>query len=143
MDVTEEGRLRAVEAELALIENMPLAQLRAVWAARWGDPPRFRSPDLLRRLIAWRLQAPLFGDLDLETKAVLRRRSTPRSPPPPAGSQLTREYRGVLHKVDVDVRAFRYQGRSYRSLSAVARVITGTKWNGPRFFGLRNSVTAP
>jgi hypothetical protein len=142
MDPDMDDRLRAIEVELRAVGTMPLNELRGLWATRWGQAPSLRSVDLLRSLIAWQLQAELLGGLDAETKTNLRRTSTPSPACPPAGSRLTREYRGVLHHVDVDERGFRYQGTSYRSLSAVARRITGTRWNGPRFFGLRNTTIA-
>jgi hypothetical protein len=132
----------AVEAEIRLIEAMSLHELRGVCLVRWGFAPRSRSADLLRYLIAWRLQAELFGGLDAETKVLLRRSTMPRATAPP-GSRLTREYRGVLHHVDIDDHGFSYHGQRYDSLSAIARRITGTRWNGPRFFGLRKSAAAP
>jgi len=87
------------------------------------------------------LQAELFGGLDAETKVLLCGSSMPRAKAPP-GSRLTREYRGVLHHVDVDEHGFSYHGQHYDSLSAIARQITGTRWNGPRFFGLREAAAA-
>lgn len=143
MDLTDNARADGVEAEIQRIEAMSLFELRELWAARWGLPPRFRSTDLLRRLIAWRLQVELFGGLDAETRTLLRRSSMPPTPGPPPGSRLTREYRGVLHHVDVAEHAFIYQGARYTSLSAVARKITGVRWNGPRFFGLRDAERGP
>ena len=141
MDLDQDLRTDTVEAEIRLIEHMPLPGLRAFWVARWGWPTMFRSVDLLRRLIAWRLQVELFGGLHAETQALLRLTSIPRPPGPAPGSRLTREYLGVLHHVDVGEHAFTYQGTRYRSLSAVAREITGTRWNGPRFFGLRDPAS--
>lgn len=120
---------------------MSLPDLRMLWMARWGVPPRFRSVDLLRRLVAWRLQAEHFGGLDAETKITLRRASMPPPPRPAPGSRLTSEFREVLHHVDVGEHTFIYQGICYASLSAIARAITGTRWNGPRFFGLRDGRT--
>ena len=143
MDSNETARSNTVEGEIRLIETMSLQELRAVWLARWGFAPRFRSADLLRRLIAWRLQAEVFGDLDDDTKILLRRTAIPQSTSPPAGSRLTREYRGKLHHVDVGEHVYTYQGTTYGSLSAIARQITGTRWNGPRFFGLRDAAAAP
>lgn len=140
MDLNEDARADTVEADIRLVETMSLSELRTFWTARWGLAPRFRSVDLLRRLIAWRLQVKLFGGLDADTKILLRRSSFPRPPGPPPGSRLTREYRGVLHHVEVGEHAFTYQGTSYRNLSAIARTITGARWNGPRFFGLRDAA---
>lgn len=122
---------------------MSLQDLRSFWATHWGAPPRFRSVDLLRRLIAWRLQAEHFGGLDADTKRLLRRSAVPQPTGLPPGSRLTREFRGVLHHVDVGEHAFTYQGTRYASLSAIARTITGTRWNGPKFFGLRDTAPTP
>ena len=143
MDPNETTRSNAVEADIRLIETMSLPELRAMWTARWGPAPRFRSVDLLRRLIAWRLQTEVFGDLDADTKILLRRTAIPQPTGLPPGSRLTREYRGQLHQVDVGDHTFNYQGTTYASLSAIARQITGTRWNGPRFFGLRNAAPTP
>jgi hypothetical protein len=126
-----------VEADVRALEALDLAGLRQVWRDRWGLEPKLRSVDLLRRIIAWRIQAGMHGGLSAETRSLLKSRSMPRTPPPPAGTRLTREYRGVLHTVEVSDGGVQYAGRSYGSLSEVAREITGTHWNGPRFFGLR------
>jgi hypothetical protein len=101
-----------------------------------------RSVELLRRIVAWRIQAEVEGGLRPDTRLRLRGKSIPRTPPPPAGTCLTREYQGVLHKVEVGDGAFHYAGRSFGSLSQVAREITGARWNGPKFFGLRNGADA-
>lgn len=143
MDVSDNVRTGAIEAEVRRIETLGLTELRDIWSTRWGLPPRFRSVELLRRLIAWRLQAAHFGGLDANTRMMLRRSSMPQPPGPPPGSRLTREFRGVLHHVDVVEQGFIYQGRTFDNLSAVARTITGTRWNGPRFFGLRDAAPQP
>lgn len=126
-----------LEAELAKLEKMKLTELRSYWLARWGYAPRLRSVILFRHLIAWRLQAALYGGLDQKTKALLTRKGPLRRPAPPSGSVLTREHRGVLHRVEVTDAGFDYAGATYDNLSAVAKLITGTHWNGPAFFGLR------
>ena len=137
MGSPNEQSLSALELELKTLERMPLHELRVFWGARWGRAPELRSVGLLRRMIAWRLQTALLGGLDDDTMALLQRKSVPLSPQLPAGSRVTREYRGVLHHVDVCEGAYLYQGREYRSLSKIASEITGTHWNGPKFFGLR------
>lgn len=126
-----------LEDELAGLGTLDLAGLRAFWLARWGRPPKLRSRELLRLSIAWRLQTAAYGDLDGETRRRLRQSSLPAPPAPPPGSRLTREFRGVLHQVELTQDGCVYAGQRYRSLSEVARTITGTRWNGPRFFGLR------
>ena len=128
-----------LEAELAKLEKMKLTELRTYWSARWGYAPRLRSVILFRHLIAWRLQTALYGGLDQKTKALLTQKGPLRRPAPPPGSVLTREHRGVLHTVEVTDAGFDYAGATYDNLSAVAKAITGTKWNGPAFFGLRSA----
>ena len=131
-----------LEAELAKLEKMKLIELQDYWLARWGYAPRLRSAILVRHLIAWRLQTALYGGLDQKTKALLKQKVPMRRPAPPPGSVLTREHRGVLHRVEVTDDGFEYAGATYDSLSAVAKKITGTHWNGPAFFGLRNDEAA-
>ena len=127
-----------LEAELNKLEKMKLTELRDYWLARWGYAPRLRSVILFRHLIAWRLQTALYGGLDQKTKALLKQKGPVRRPAPPPGSVLTREHRGVLHRVEVTDDGFDYAGTTYDNLSAVAKAITGTRWNGLAFFGLRS-----
>ena len=129
-----------LNAQVCAIECMPLSELRDYWRSRWGAPPKLRSVALLRMIICWRVQADAEGGLDRRAKVKLRQTSMPRTPAPPVGTRLTREYRGTIHSVDVGDGVFSYAGRNFGSLSEVARKITGTRWNGPRFFGLRNGV---
>lgn len=127
----------SVEAKVRSLATMSLRDLREVWRQEWGAPPGLRSAQLLRQLLAWRLQAAVFGGLDPETRARIRSGRKPRRLPPAAGSRLTREYQGVLHTVVLQDDGVYYGGRRFRSLSAAASAIAGTHWNGPRFFGLR------
>lgn len=125
-------------AEIALIATLNLDDLRARWRTHFGPPPRLRSAELLRLMLAWRLQARAYGGLDAETRQVLTR----RGPVVPAGralgigARLTRDWQGERIEVTVTADGFSWQGTSYKSLSALASTITGTRWNGPRFFGL-------
>lgn len=89
-----------LDAEIAHLQACTLVQLRRFWSARWGKAPSVSSADLLRRVIAWRLQAEAMGGLDDETLSNLCDRGSRQKIPP--GTRLTREYRGVLHHVDVD-----------------------------------------
>jgi len=130
-----------VEARVLALAGMSLSGLRAVWREKWGPPPKIRSPKLLRMMIAWRMQAAAEGGLDPKLKRQIRSGRLPRWPLPPAGTRLTREYKGVPFTVVVGEGEVIYSGRSYGSLSEVAREITGTRWNGPRFFGLRPGVS--
>ncbi len=128
---------------VARLGDLDIAGLRETWQHYYGPPPSFRSTDLLSRLLAWRLQADALGGLDTTTIRLL---ASERAALPPVelapGTRLAREWNGERHEVDVTEAGFRYQGTTYRSLSHVARTITGTRWNGLRFFGLREENRA-
>lgn len=130
-------------AKLAAIETMGLSELRALWAEAFGSPPGLRSVDLLRLTLSWRLQARVHGGLDAAMRKRLRRKTI--ADPGSAidleiGTILTREWQGLPHVVEVVGDGFRWNNTTYSSLSAVAKSITGTSWNGPRFFGLRKGT---
>ena len=140
----------AVLARVAALQTMPIAELKAQWRTLFGtEPPPFNRPYLQSRL-AYRIQELAYGGLKPETLARLEALGgeleqdskgprRPRYPERPiAGTRLIREYRGVQHTVTVTAAGFEWQGRPYQSLSAIARAITGTRWNGPVFFGLKN-----
>ena len=127
-------------AEVRALSDASLRDLRAIWRSRWGAPPKLRSVRLLRAMVAWRLQTEALGGLDDDTRRRLRTSLMPRLAAPPVGTRLTREYRGVLHQVEIGEGAVIYAGRQFGSLSEVAEQITGTHWNGPRFFGLRGEA---
>jgi Protein of unknown function (DUF2924) len=126
-----------ITCEVRALERMDLHSLRDEWRRRFGQPPKIRSTELLARLLAWRIQADAFGGLDATSMRLLKRQATPQGLLDP-GTKLFREWRGRCHEVQVLEQGFGYAGHEYRSLSEVARVITGTRWNGPRFFGLRH-----
>jgi hypothetical protein len=136
-----------VEAELVHLTALDLKMLRLDWKNRFSvDPPKLSSRGILRRLIAWQLQADALGGLDKKTERTLERiadRLEHDSSYEPkvrrdlaAGVELIREWKGTNHKVIVLTDGFQYLGKKYRSLSDIARTITGTRWSGPRFFGL-------
>jgi hypothetical protein len=141
-DITKDQLDSDIEAQVRALERMNLASLRDFWQARWGAAPNLRGVELLRLMIAWRIQAAVEGGLRAEVKARLRSKFMPRTPNPPAGTRLTREYLGVPHTAVVGEGGIEYAGRTYGSLSEVAREITGTRWNGPRFFGLRSGAAS-
>ncbi len=132
----------SITEEVRALARLDLAGLRAEWGRRYGPPPKLRSPDFLARLLAWRIQAEAFGGLDAETRGLILRKSLsvagPRLTP---GMRLQREWRGTIQNVEVIDEGFRWDGRTFRSLSQVAQAITGVKWNGPRFFGLRQAAS--
>jgi hypothetical protein len=137
----------AVAARLRKVEAASLPDLRAEWERLTGraPPPGLRS-NLLRLALAYRIQEEAYGGLDRETRRRLREIAAAadrgeRRPAGPAplrpGTALTREWQGRTHAVNVLAQGFEYQGKAYKSLSEIARVITGTRWSGPKFFGLR------
>jgi hypothetical protein len=127
----------AVADQVRSLTPLTLQQLREVWRRLYGAPPALRSVELLRGLLAWRIQADATAGLGRDAAAAL---SSPeklkRQPILPVGARVAREWRGVRHEVEVLEHGVRYAGRTYSSLSEVARQITGTRWSGPRFFGL-------
>lgn len=128
----------SITLEVRALARLDLEGLRDEWRRRYGPPPRLRSRELLSHLLAWRIQADAFGGLDAETRAALAMRSTPLAAPTlQPGVRLEREWRGVTEVVEVVHGGFLWRGRTFPSLSKVALAITGVKWNGPRFFGLR------
>ena len=125
------------DAVLARIREMNIVQLRGIWReTNTSDPPVAFSKDLLARAICYRLQEQTFGGLSASTGRLLRLLIKPGAEPPrrvKVGSVLIREHQGVVHEVLVVPSGFCWQGTTYDSLSTIAKRITGTSWNGPRF----------
>ncbi len=131
-----------ITEEVRALARLDLEGLRSEWRRRYGEPPKLRSVDLLARLLSWRIQADAFGGLDRDLQKLLRHRSIPPvGPKLRPGVRLEREWRGVRETVDVVDGGFLWRGATYRSLTQVAGAITGGKWNGPRFFGLRDEAS--
>lgn len=116
-----------------------------------GTPPRSISQPLLRRLLAWEVQAKAQGGLPWAVRAKIENlraaqakgaASKARSPRLKPGGRLLREWNGVTHVVDVVEGGFLWHGTRHRSLSAITRAITGAHWSGPRFFGLKEADSA-
>ena len=125
--------------EIEALTPLGLEGLREVWRDRYGAPPKLRSAELLRHCLAWRLQAEALGGLDRDTRRKLKRRQRLRAEGLGIGTTLQREWRGRIVRVLVEEDGFRHEGRLFKSLSAAATAIAGTRWNGPRFFGLRSA----
>lgn len=127
------------DIDCAALGDVGLEPLRAIWRERFGAPPAIRSPEILSLMLAWRIQATREGGLDGELRRTIRRpASAPVSTALTPGTRLTREWQGICHEVVVEPDGrFRHREELHRSLSQVARKITGARWNGPRFFGLR------
>jgi hypothetical protein len=129
----------AVNAEVRALERLDLEGLRHAWVSRYGLPaPKLRSPELLGLMLAWRIQSEAFGGLDAATKRKLKDEKAPQRAgvDVPVGTVLTREWKGVPQSVRRTAAGFEWAGRTYRSLTAAARAISGGKWSGPLFFGL-------
>jgi hypothetical protein len=129
-----------LDAALARIAVMNIEALRALWRERMGQGPQESfSKDLIARALAYQLQEEHLGGLDRRTRKLLAQLGKPNEKPPrrlKVGSIIVREYQGVTHEVLVVPGGFCWQGQNYSSLSTIAKAITGTSWNGPRFFGL-------
>jgi hypothetical protein len=140
MTVIIEG---GVEREIAALEELDRTALLERWrdAFRRDAPPRLSRP-LMEKAIAYDIQVRAFGGLSARTIRALRAAARADSRPalnglPGCGTRLVREWNGVLHEVEVLEDGYLWRGKRHRSLSAIARAITGTKWSGPRFFGLK------
>lgn len=131
-----------LEQETARIAGMNVDALCLEWRRIFGaDPPPAFSKDLIARAIAFRIQEQAFGGLAPSTARLLRSLQKPGTEPPrqvKVGSVIVREHKGVTHEVLVVPGGFCWQGKTFDSLSTIAKKITGVTWNGPRFFGLRS-----
>jgi Protein of unknown function (DUF2924) len=139
-----------ISAEIAALASVDTKDLKSRWRALYDtEPPPRISRELFTRAIAYRLQEREFGGLAPATHRLLERVANDLSSPrarlsktrkAAPGTLLIREWRGNAHQVTVHDDAVVYRGKRYRSLSEVARLITGTRWSGPLFFGLRKPV---
>jgi hypothetical protein len=146
---------RTIQDEIVHLHDLDLTGMRTHWHNEFGRPaPEHLTRHLLFRILAYKIQADRFGDLDADTLKVLDRASGSDGGPsiiskklavldqsrfaPPPGAVLVREWDRKSHRVMVMPDGFAWNGKTFESLSQVAFAITGTKWNGPRFFGLRD-----
>ena len=136
---------RANKLTLERLHSLPLDELRSEWARRVGTPAPNLSVELLRLGLGHRLQEQRLGRLSRATRSLLRQMAAQSSEsgissPAPRkltpGTRLVRDWHGVVHTVTVLNDGFEYEGQRWKSLTAIAKAITGTHWNGPRFFGL-------
>jgi hypothetical protein len=129
----------ALGRELQGLGRLSRHSLAARWTALYGAPPPPRtSRSLMIRAVAYQLQERAFGGLGAATRRLLAGAAPGARPSREArpGTVLLREWQGVTHQVTVIEDGVLYRGERHRSLSAVARIITGSRWSGPRFFGL-------
>lgn len=143
-----------IPARLAALKTTPTPDLKSQWRELFaGEPPPFNRQYLVTRL-AYRIQELAYGGLKPETIRRLEKlgedldgghpikRRIRTDIKPITGTRLLREWQGVEHVVTVTVDGFEWQGRPYQSLSSIARAITGSRWNGWIFFGLKNRRSA-
>jgi hypothetical protein len=132
--------VKALDANLERLATLSPVELRGEWQVTYGEDAPAISPALLRLGIAYRWQEKVVGKLPVRMAKRLAghgeagTRSAPISLSP--GTQLVRSWNGRTLSVVVTETGFSFEDRSYRSLSAIAREVTGTAWSGPRFFGL-------
>ena len=141
------GHMSSHSSELATLATMTYSELHVAWRRHYrAVPPKKMGRDILELGVAWKIQESRHGGLGasvrrqiaalaktMETKSDLAK---PRAVFPKPGARLLRSWEGVTHEVLVVEDGFLWAGRTWRSLSAIAREITGTRWSGPRFFGL-------
>lgn len=156
--------LRKLGLQLAELQGMGLGELRAKHVELFGEEAKSKNLPFLRKRLAFRLQERVHGGLNPEARTKIEelapqnlptvkkspRRASKQAPVedpqakqdprlPPPGTMIRREHRGVVHEVEVKGQAFYYRGKGYRSLSAIAKEISGTAWNGFAFFGLKEA----
>jgi DUF2924 family protein len=140
----------AISHKLDSLGSLPFKELKKQWRSLYSsEPPHRVSRELLTRAVAYRIQEQAFGGLKPSTRRLLERLASdarigipltlsPCAPPASAGTVLMRDWQGITHELKVLDRGVLYERNRYRSLSEVARLITGSRWSGPLFFGLRS-----
>jgi Protein of unknown function (DUF2924) len=144
----------SLAGQIAQLRTLSRQQLLDMWRQLYerAAPPGIRR-ELLVPCLAYRMQEHAYGGLKSSARSELRRiardlEKSSRStrlilrPKMKAGTRLLREWRGQTHEVIATESGYEYRGVSYRSLSEIARKVTGTRWSGPAFFGLKNAKTA-
>lgn len=136
-----------IEVRLAKLPKLSRTALQNLWQENYGmsQPPQLRR-DLMIPILAYRIQENAFGSLKAATRTRLRQLAEgfanhsepvgPRKPTLKPGTRLVREWRDQVHLVNVQPNGYEYKGGRYKSLSQIARLITGTRWSGPLFFGI-------
>jgi hypothetical protein len=144
--MARQGAGNDVEQENSDLAGLARADLVERWQGLYGvDPPKGISTRLMLRAVAYEMQVRRYGGLSRLLKRKITEISQSTSDDaiggPPSltiGTRLVREWQGRVHVVDVMEKGFAWDGRVYSSLSKIAREITGTRWSGPRFFGLKS-----
>jgi hypothetical protein len=152
--LVDRNSINSINVEIAHLRDLDVAALRARWKVVFGrKAPPHLPRHLLFRMVAYRLQVDILGDLDAEVRRHLDQWEIPGKAGQRAadvgkrvstlrpGTVLGREWRGRMQRVAVLVDGFAWNGKTFPSLSKVAFSITGTRWNGPKFFGLRDKLS--
>ncbi len=142
-----QSAVESLDAEINHIAAMNIEKLRVLWREMMERPaPDSLSKDLIARALSYRLQEQSLGVPNPHLRRLLASLAKPGGEPIrhlKIGSVIVREFEGKVHEVMVAPGGFYWSGQTYASLSAIARKITGTSWNGPRFFGLRGKEESP
>jgi hypothetical protein len=136
-----------IEARLAELPQLSRTALGDLWKEHFGtSPPTQLRRDLMVPILAHRIQEKAFGALSAGNRSRLRHLAegfannsghvVPSKPTLKPGTRLVREWRDEVHLVNVEANGYEYKGGRYKSLSKIARLITGTRWSGPLFFGI-------
>jgi hypothetical protein len=139
----------ALDELLANLPDMTRAEIDKAWRRLRREPPPPLAADLLRRALGWQLQVEHYGGLSREAQRELARATSGSLPALPTkeavtfrpGTRLVRSWHGKTYSVLATESGFEFEGRTYTSLTTIAREITGAAWSGPRFFGLRSPNT--
>jgi hypothetical protein len=137
--------MAAIEAQLAALEEMDSAALRSMWGTMTASPVPRVSPAMLRLALGYELQCKAYGGMSRVTQQKLGQlaRAKTVSAPAQSGMRLVRAWQGKTHVVMIgEDGIIRWNERDWGSLSEVARAITGTRWSGPAFFGLKTKAAA-
>ncbi|MDQ2091958.1 DUF2924 domain-containing protein [Marimonas arenosa] len=129
-----------LEQALTEIDRLERRECLDRWREAFGrPPPKYLSPQFMKRVLIWELQTRMLGGLPAKTERRLKQIASGKAPPLAAkpGSHLVREWNGRTYQVEVLEGGYVMDGRTWRSLSAIARHITGARWSGPRFFGVQ------
>ena len=140
----------ALKTEIGLLPDLSLPELRNRWKALFGHPaPKSLRRNFLARAVAYQMQVEAYGGLSVATKRRLREianavrngdaNAIPGSSRIKPGTQMIRQWQNTTHTVTALAEGFEWNGRTYKSLSAVANAITGTNWNGFAFFGIKRA----
>ena len=143
----ETAPISAITALVHSLPTLPKERLVELWKENFGKAPGRIRPELMRPILAFRIQERAYGGLSTETKDRLRqvmgslepqRRSNNEARNRfKSGTRLVREWKGKTHEIILTDNGYDYQGKKYKSLSSIACEITGTHWSGPAFFGTR------